>query len=590
MTSNTFQALGLPESVLQAVEALGFTEPSPIQQQAIPVLLNENRDIIGLAQTGTGKTAAFGLPLIARCDFDDKSTQALIIAPTRELGVQIANDLVKFAKFSPNAAIVPVYGGASIETQIRALKRGAQIVVATPGRLVDLIKRRAVKLDQVRYVVLDEADEMLNMGFRDDIDTILDETRGDRKVWLFSATMPREVADIARRYMTDPIEVTVGHKNQSASNIVHRSYVIDGRHRYAALRRLLDYHPTMYGLVFCNTRATAREVAEKLQRDGYNADALHGDLSQAQRDYVMGKFRNRTLQVLVATDVASRGIDVNNISHVMHYHLPDDVENYTHRSGRTARAGKSGESLALVGSSEQHKLREIERVAKLKFELSQIPTGEEVCGQQLMALVERVKDVSLDTAGMARFLPHILDELKDFEVEDIIARFVSVEFNRFLEAYRNAPDLNKKGGKSSEKGEKRAARQDMVRLFIGLGAMDRIKPGDLVRITCETAGISSGSLGHIDIKREFSFVDAEPEAATKILDALNGTQYQGRSVRVDIADGNKRSGDSREGGRRFGGGGSGSSGGYNKSSTRSKFEGRKPFKKDGAGRPGRKKY
>jgi len=464
----TFNELGLSPNLLKGIEALGFTNPTPIQEKIIPIVFETENDIVGLAQTGTGKTAAFGLPIIEQIDVKNKSVQSLILAPTRELCIQISKDLENFSKFLPEIEIVPVYGGASIDLQVRALKRGAQIVVATPGRMLDLIKRKAANLTNINIVVLDEADEMLNMGFRDELDGILENTPKTKRTLLFSATMPNEVARIAKNYMNEPIQVTVGKQNAGADNVRHIYYQVHARNRYLALKRIADINPDIYGLVFCRTRMETKEVAEKLIKDGYNADALHGDLSQAQRDQVMGRFRERTLQMLVATDVAARGIDVNDITHVLNYNLPEENEIYTHRSGRTGRAGKSGVSIAIVNYREIHKIPHIEKLIQKKFERLPVPSGPEICNKQLFKLIDKMENVEVDEVQIAPFMETINKKLEWLSKEQIVQRFVSLEFTRFLEYYKNAPDLNEKedsrresrgsrdGGERRDRGERRS--------------------------------------------------------------------------------------------------------------------------------------
>ncbi len=439
---NAFERLGLRESLVRAVTELGFSQPTPIQEQTIPVLLEKETDFIGLAQTGTGKTAAYGLPLLEKIHLKERGVQALVLAPTRELCVQISNDLQAFAKYYGGLRVCAVYGGANISKQMRELRDGVHVVVATPGRLIDLLERKSADISSVRYVVLDEADEMLNMGFRDEIDSILDNTPDTRHTWLFSATMPNEVRSIASNYMQDAHELQIGTKNTGAENIEHVYYVIHARDRYEALKRLVDATPDIFGIVFCRTKSETQEVAEKLIKDGYNADALHGDLSQPQRDKVMSHYRQRSLQLLVATDVAARGIDVNDVTHVIQYNLPDEIENYTHRSGRTARAGKSGISIVLITVREMFLIRKLEHVIGKKFRLGRIPGPAEVCESQLMALVKKIHDVEVDEKGISKYLPAVRAELEDLTKDELVSRFVSIEFNRFLEYYRNAQDIN----------------------------------------------------------------------------------------------------------------------------------------------------
>jgi ATP-dependent RNA helicase DeaD len=529
----SFTQLGVGEKALKAIEELGFQEPTPVQHQAIPVLLTNERDFVGLAQTGTGKTAAFGLPLIELVDFSQHFTQALVLAPTRELCVQITRDMDSFAKFHEGANIVAVYGGASIDTQIRQIKKGAQIVVATPGRLIDLIGRKAVRLETINFVVLDEADEMLNMGFQEDIDEILSHTPEEKKVWLFSATMPAEVRSIAANYMEKPFELTVGRKNESAENIEHHYYIVHERDRYAALKRIIDAAPDIFAIVFCRTKMDTQRVAESLMRDGYNADALHGDLSQQQRDKVMSRYRNRTLQILVATDVAARGIDVDDVTHVIHYNLPDEPENYTHRSGRTARAGKSGISVSLINVRETDKIRQIEKKINAKFHLSKIPSAVDVCETQLLKLIKKIHTVSVNEKGIAKYLPAVFEELQDLGKEEIIKRVVSIEFNRFLDYYRNAPDLNVDIAHQGRGGE--SYRSSGPRMFINLGSVDGFDKGSMLAYVLDMTGAKKEDVGRIDIKGVFSFVEMPQDAMAKAIEAFNGEVYNGRTVRVEIS-------------------------------------------------------
>jgi len=532
----TFKTLGLDEDVLKGVAKLGFETPTPIQQQAIPVLLTGERDFIGLAQTGTGKTAAFGLPLLQLLDFGQKREQALVLAPTRELCVQITNDLKDFSSEMRSVSIVPVYGGASITRQMDQLRRGAQIVVATPGRLIDLLDRGALSLNQISYVVLDEADEMLNMGFKEDIDYILENTPDTRKTWLFSATMPPEVRSIARNYMSDPHELTVGKKNAGAENIEHVFYAVHARDRYMALKRIVDFNPDIFGIVFCRTKIESQEIAEKLIKDGYNADSLHGDLSQQQRDKVMGLFRERSLQLLIATDVAARGIDVSDITHVINYELPDDTEVYTHRSGRTARAGKSGISIAIINLKEVGKIKQIEKQINHKFKHERVPDGFQVCEKQLMHLISKVHDVEVDEGAISSYLPSIFESLQDLSKEEIIKRFTSLEFNRFLDYYRNAPDINADlSGNRSERGKMRQGNADTM--FINLGSADGFDPGKMLRYVCEHSGIKGDAIGRIDIKGVYSFIDIDREKLPKVLASFDGEVFRGRKVRTDISQG-----------------------------------------------------
>lgn len=582
----TFKELGLRVEVLQSIEAMGFAEPTPIQQSAIPHLLQLESDFVGLAQTGTGKTAAFGLPLIHKVTDRPTQTQGLVIAPTRELCLQISKDLEAFAQFDKQISVVAVYGGTDIRRQISDIKRGATVVVATPGRLVDLINRRAINLQTVETVVLDEADEMLNMGFKEDIDAILDATPDTKNVWLFSATMPKEVAAIAKNYMTDPLEVSMGHKNQSNENIEHIYYTVKERDRYDALKRLIDASPEIFGLVFCRTRNETATVAEKLAKEGYSAEPLHGDLSQAMRDRVMDRFRERSIQLLVATDVAARGIDVDNITHVINYNLPDDIENYTHRSGRTARAGRQGKSLVLINTRENYKIKAIERQIRTTFTPAMIPSAQEICGIQLNKLIQKVKETEVKEKDIEPFLEGMMADFSELSKEEVIKKFVSAEFNRFIEYYDRAGDLNVSAGKGdrAERGDRKEGRErgdrfdrkdrfesreggrergerseraprDMgnrTRFFVSLGKRDGLNPGGLLRVLCDATGMNSASIGRIDVMPNFSFFEADKTDEAAILSKANGADYEGHRVMIEIT---QKKAEGRDGGapRRSGG-------------------------------------
>jgi ATP-dependent RNA helicase DeaD len=547
MTS--FSELGLREELLEAVAKLGYTAPTPIQEQSIPLLSEQITDLVALAQTGTGKTAAFGLPLLNILDESRRTPQTLILCPTRELCLQISKDLEAFSANLPEVRIVAVYGGAAISTQIRTIKSGVQIVVATPGRLKDLIERKAVQLNEVETVVLDEADEMLNMGFREDIDFILSTTPADKQTWLFSATMPPEVAAISKNYMTNPVEISVGKRNATAENIRHVYYQVLASNRYEALKRIADFHPDIYGIIFCRTKIETQEIAEKLIRDGYNADALHGDLSQAQRDAVMRKFRSKHLQMLVATDVAARGIDVDSISHVINYNLPDDPESYTHRSGRTARAGKHGISLAIATAKDISKIRQIEKKIGTQFEHKQVPSGIEVCEQQLLHLTTKAHDVEVNP-DIEQYLPAIIERFSDLEKDEVIRRFVSLEFNRFLEYYRNAGDLNQAGrGEVRERGE-RPSGMPMTRYFVSVGEMDGVDKSGMVRLICDTTGLPNAQVGRIELRRSFSFFEVPDQFAHLVESRFDEVFVNGRPIRLEKtgkADG--RSSDRYDSGR-----------------------------------------
>lgn len=547
-----FKDLGLSKDILKAVVKLGFTKPSEIQEKAIPILAEGKQDFVGLAQTGTGKTAAFGLPLIQHINFEDRTTQALVICPTRELCMQITRDLDTFAIYHKNANITAVYGGANISDQIRKLKKGAQIVVATPGRLLDLINRKAIKLNSVSRLVLDEADEMLNMGFKEDIDAILDQTPAVKRVWLFSATMPKAVKRIANTYMHDPVEIVVGKQNSVADNIEHRYYMMKERDRYHALKRILDFYPEIYGLIFCRTRRETGQIADKLEKEGYDVVPLHGDLSQAQRDAAMKKFREKTVKVLVATDVAARGIDVKDISHVIHYNLPDDIENYTHRSGRTARAGKSGKSLALVNTRETYKIRQLEALLQTKMKASNIPNSEEICEKQMYALMDKVVSTPVDEEAIDLYWPVFYKKLKDLPAEEIVLKFISMELNAFLDYYKGAGDLNashESGGADREReragGRGRQGKEggtfnrnlggSKKRFFINLGEKQNMNKGALLRLVCSESGIESSHMGRIDIHSRHAFFEVDGTVANQILPAIKQGTYEGKNFEVSLS-------------------------------------------------------
>lgn len=543
----SFETLGLSGEIVEAVRKLGFETPTPVQSKAIPVLLEAQRDVVALAQTGTGKTAAFGLPLIELINESDDSTRALVLAPTRELCLQITSDFENFSKSVKRLNIVAVYGGASISDQIKKIKRKAQIIVATPGRLMDLLDRRVVNLSDIRYLVLDEADEMLNMGFKEDIDHILSQTAEEKRVWLFSATMPPEVRRIASTYMENPAELTVGEKNQGNVNIEHQYMVVDEKDRYLALKRIVDFNLEIFGVIFCRTKVDTQRIAEHLIKDGYNADSLHGDLTQQQRDRVMRNFKSKALQLLVATDVAARGIDVNNITHVIHMNMPDEIEFYTHRSGRTARAGKTGISIALISRREVQKIRQIEKMIKVTFQKVMVPTGQEVCERRVLNIVHRLREVHLAENEIAHFLPAVYEELQELSKEEIIKRFTALEFNHFLDYYRGAPDLNKTD-KTSDRFEK--GHFDEVvegdRLFINLGKMDGLDAGKLLAMICDRSNITREKIGRIDLKGAYSFFEVDQSYTKTVRDHLHGFEFKGRMVRIEVTEG--RGGSSRKGG------------------------------------------
>jgi len=575
---NPFEELGISQNVLKAITELGFETPTPIQEKSIPVLLEGETDFVGLAQTGTGKTAAFGLPLIELLDLSINQPQGLILCPTRELCLQITKDLQSFSKYHGQINITAIYGGASISEQLRSIKKGCQIIVATPGRMLDVINRGGVNFSEVRYLILDEADEMLNMGFQEDINSILSNTPKDKKTWLFSATMPAEVRRIASKYMVNPHELTVGEKNTANVNIEHEYYIVRARDKYLALKRIVDFNPDIFGIIFSRTKIETQEIAEALMKDGYNADSLHGDLSQQQRDKVMKRYRDRSLQILVATDVAARGIDVHDITHVINYSLPDEIENYTHRSGRTARAGKTGISISIVNSKELGKIKQLERAVNKKFTRCEIPGGFEICEKQLFSIVHKIHNVPVNEEQIAPYMPRIMNEFEDLSKEDFIRRFASIEFNRFLEYYKNAPDLNagtdiregrsdrpergergERGDSGSERFGRTGSKGDFTRLFINLGSVDDLTRGDLLRLICDNSHIEGAKIGKIDLKGVYSFFEVENDLVNKVFDGFKTVEYANRKVRIEISqDGDKRR-EERRGG--FGGGNSGGGGG-----------------------------
>ena len=545
---NKFEQLGLNESLLRAITDLGFENPSEVQEKAIPLLLEKDTDIVALAQTGTGKTAAFGFPLIQKIDPENRNTQALILSPTRELCLQITNEIKLYSKYIKGIHTVAVYGGASITEQAREVKRGAQIIVATPGRMQDMINRGLVNISKIDFCVLDEADEMLNMGFYDDIVNILSTSPDDKSTWLFSATMPQEVARIAKEFMRKPLEITVGHKNSGSSTVSHEFYLVNARDRYEALKRLADANPDIFSVVFCRTKRDTQAVAEKLIEDGYNAAALHGDLSQAQRDAVMKSFRNRQIQMLVATDVAARGIDVDNVTHVVNYQLPDEIETYNHRSGRTGRAGKLGTSIVIITKSELRKISAIERIIKQKFEEKTIPSGIEICEIQLFHLANKIKDVEVDHE-IDSYLPAIYEVMKDLTKEELIKKMVSVEFNRFINYYKKNRDLSSQSaGDRSERGTgSRVSNDGAVRYFINIGARDNYDWMSLKDFLRDTLGLGRDDVFKVDVKEGFSFFNTDAEHSEKVLDILNSFQMDGRRINVEIS---KNDGSDRNSGRR----------------------------------------
>jgi ATP-dependent RNA helicase DeaD len=568
---NKFEQLGLSESLQRAIIDLGFENPTEVQEKAIPMLLEKDIDLVALAQTGTGKTAAFGFPLIQKIDADNRNTQALILSPTRELCLQITNEIKNYSKYEKGINVVAVYGGASITEQARDIKRGAQIIVATPGRMQDMINRGLVNITQINYCVLDEADEMLNMGFYEDIVNILSTTPDEKSTWLFSATMPQEVARIAKQFMHDPQEITVGAKNSGSATVSHEFYLVNARDRYEALKRLADANPDIFSVVFCRTKRDTQAVAEKLIEDGYSAAALHGDLSQAQRDGVMKSFRGRQIQMLVATDVAARGIDVDNITHVVNYQLPDEIETYNHRSGRTGRAGKLGTSIVIVTKSEIRKISSIERIIKQKFEEKTIPSGIEICEIQLLHLANKIKDTEVDHE-IDNYLPAINSVLEDLSKEELIKKMVSVEFNRFINYYKKNRDIsNQSAGSDRRERDDRSPRENnnngATRYFVNIGSRDDFDWMQLKDFLKETLDLGRDDVFKVDVKEGFSFFNTDAEHTDKVMEVLNGFDLNGRRINVEISkndgggsspgrrDHNGRSSGGFGGGRSSGGGG-----------------------------------
>ncbi len=548
----TFEELGVSEPLRHAIEDLGFETPMPVQEKVIPHLLGQEGDVVALAQTGTGKTAAFGLPVLQRIDVERHVPQALILSPTRELCLQIASDLVDFSKYIPGLSVLPVYGGSSIQSQIHALREGVQIIVATPGRLIDLINRGVVKLDDVHTVILDEADEMLNMGFVDSINEILEHVPSDRKMLMFSATMPAEIAKIAKRFMHDPVEFVVGTRNEGAANVRHIYYMVHARDKYLALKRIADNSPNIYAIIFCRTRRDTQEVAENLIRDGYNADALHGDLSQQQRDMVMKKFRDRVVTLLVATDVAARGLDVDDLTHVINYGLPEDTAVYTHRSGRTGRAGKTGVSIAIIHSRERGKLREIERIIGKTFERKEVPTPDHIIEKQLFWLADRLERVEVNDEEIGRFIPGVAKKLGWLSNEDLLKRVLSLEFNRLLEYYKDAPQIDfidekpRKERKersdapvTKEEKDRRTASKGMERIYVNAGKRDGFYAGNLIEMLNKVVGGKRVDVGRIDLMPGYSLFDVKKSDARRVVGALKGADFMGKRIYSEIASPDK---------------------------------------------------
>jgi len=550
----TFEGLGIDERLVRATSELGYVNPTPIQEKAIPVLLSGTKDFVGLAQTGTGKTAAFGIPLLQLIDAKEKYPQALVVCPTRELCIQIVKEVELFKKHLPGMFVAAVYGGTSITAQIRELKHGVQIVVATPGRLIDLIERKAINLERIKYVVLDEADEMLNMGFRDDIEFILKNTPLKESTWLFSATMPPEVKQVSKRYMKNPVEITVGKMNTTNVNIDHQYYVTSAMHRYDTLKRIIDFNPGIYGIIFTRTKAEAQGIAEKLNREGYDIDALHGDLTQGQRDKVMGQFRDKTIQLLIATDVAARGIDVQGISHVINYELPDDMEVYTHRSGRTGRAGNSGICISIVHTRETFKLRQLEKIINATINRMDIPTGKDVCRKQFFHFMDKLLEADISHGNYETYVPMLEEKFANIPKEDVLKRVAAMEFDRFLKYYENAEDLNVRGeerrprkefaeAESRDQGRRRDTRGrefggngDYVRLFVNMGTKDGFYKASFLQFILDMSDLKKEVLGRIDMKDMNSWIEIDKTAANQMIKAIDGKTYKGRRIRMNDAN------------------------------------------------------
>jgi len=538
----TFADFGLYDDILKSLSEIGFETPTPIQNKCIPHLMGSKRDLVAFAQTGTGKTGAFGIPALQLTKSEDKRTQTLILCPTRELCIQISRDMQAFSKHMSGIGVVPVYGGASIETQMRALKKAAQVVVATPGRAVDLIRRKKLQLGAVERVILDEADEMLNMGFKEDLDAILNVTSDSKQTLLFSATMSREVQRMTKTYMLDPLEIAATKMNTGAVNVSHVYYMVHAKHRYEVLKRIADSNPNIYGLVFCRTRQETKDVAHKFMHDGYNADALHGELSQAQRDEVMRRFRSKKLQILVATDVAARGLDINDLTHVVNYNLPDDSEVYVHRSGRTGRAGKKGISIAIIHTREMGKIKSIENKFKIKFNKELVPTGKDICTKQLYALIDKIEKVDVDEKQIAPFMPAIYEKLDWLSREELIKHFVSAEFNRFLAYYKHATDINVAAGPERTRRDKKGKRTEagrssveFTRLYINLGLKNDLTPVRLIGMINNSLNSSAADVGAIEIMKKFAFFDVEKTYVNQLVEKLDGQDYAGEKIQLEIS-------------------------------------------------------
>jgi ATP-dependent RNA helicase DeaD len=537
----TFDSLGISEGLLHSISALGFTEPTPIQEKAIPVLLQGTKDFIGLAQTGTGKTAAYGLPLLQLIQKENRYPQALVICPTRELCLQITRDLESFAPKKDHIHMLSVYGGTSISMQIKDLKKGIHIVVATPGRLIDLIERKAIQLDRIHYVVLDEADEMLNMGFKDDIEFILKNTPKRESTWLFSATMPTEIRQVSKRYMKQPVEITIGKVNAGNVNIDHQYYSTQHVNRYQTLKRIIDFNPGIYGIIFTRTKADAQQVSGQLTREGYDIEAIHGDLTQQQREKVMALFREKSIQLLVATDVAARGIDVQGISHIINYELPDDMEVYTHRSGRTGRAGRSGISISIVTPKEAYRLRQIEKLINNRFHKMDIPTGKDVCRKQFFHFIDRMLQADISHGEYEAYLPDLREKFQDTDKEEILQRVAALEFDRFLKYYENAADLNVREDRREKGDRERMVRKpsgdgSYQRLFVNLGTKDGFYKASFLQFILDMSDLNKDVLGRIDMKEMNSWVEVETSAAKKMIKAIDGKNFKGRRIRMNDAE------------------------------------------------------
>jgi ATP-dependent RNA helicase DeaD len=537
MDLNGFENIGVDPLLIRGIKEMGFEKPMPIQEKVIPAILEQERDVVGLAQTGTGKTAAFGLPLIQKTDKKSKNIQAVVLCPTRELCMQITNDIQNYSKYIKNFHVTAIYGGASIEGQLKELKKNPQIIIATPGRLLDFIERKKINLSKIDSIVLDEADEMLNMGFKEELNSILEKTPGSKNTYLFSATMPREVSEISSNYMSNAIEITVGGRNTGAENVSHLYYMVQARNKYPTLKRIVDINPDIYGIVFCRTRADTKEIAEKLIEDGYNADSLHGDLSQAQRDYVMHKFRMKNLQILVATDVAARGLDVDDLTHIINYNFPDELLIYTHRSGRTGRAGKRGISIAIIHRKEKHKIKLTEKLIKKNFESRLVPDGKDICEKQLFSMIDKMEKVEVDESRIDPYLDVIYKKLNWLTKEQLIKQFVSLEFNRFLEYYKDAPDLNIVEGREGkrEKGKK-LNRSEVTRFFIKMGKKDKISPAEIIGMINDMTGTKNISIGKIEIFSTFTFVEVDKTFTDIVLRNIHRAEINRKQVYVEIAE------------------------------------------------------